>query len=161
MFDIGFPELALVSVVALLVLGPERLPEMLRSLGLWMGRLRRNFIRVKTEIEREIGMDEVRRQLHNEAVMEQMKQIERDAHGLDKDIQAIGKAASSGPTDAQAVEPEAPCEPAPELGAAAPEGARPAAALDAKGRDAACVDEASPGATGAAAREGVRSPASP
>lgn len=166
MFDIGFPELALVSVVALLVLGPERLPEMLRSLGLWMGRLRRNFTRVKTEIEREIGMDEVRRQLHNEAVMEQMKQIERDAHGLDKDIQGIGKAASSGPTDAQAVEPEAPCEPppgvtAPELGAAAAEGARPAAALDAKGRDAACVDEASPGATGAAAREGVRSPASP
>ena len=63
MFDIGFPELILVSIVALLVLGPERLPEALRTLGLWLGRLRRSFNSVKTEIEREIGMDDIRRQL--------------------------------------------------------------------------------------------------
>ena len=164
MFDIGFPELALVSVVALLVLGPERLPEMLRSLGLWMGRLRRNFTRVKTEIEREIGMDEVRRQLHNEAVMEQMKQIERDARGLEDDIHAIGKDASGGPTGAQAVEPEAPREPPPKVralgtGAAAEE---LEAALPATGGDAACVEQASPGtAPAAAAQESVGSPAAP
>jgi len=78
MFDIGFPELILVSVVALLVMGPERLPEALRTLGLWIGRARRSFTAVKDEIEKEIGMDEVRRQLHNEAVMEEMKRIERD-----------------------------------------------------------------------------------
>ena len=77
MFDIGFPELMLVAIVGLLVIGPERLPEALRTLGLWLGRMRRSFTTVKTEVEREIGMDEVRRQLHNEAVMDEMKRIER------------------------------------------------------------------------------------
>jgi len=78
MFDIGFTELLLVAVVTLLVIGPEKLPETLRTVGLWMGRLRRSFLSVKTEIEREIGMDDVRRQLHNEAIMDEMKRIERD-----------------------------------------------------------------------------------
>lgn len=76
MFDIGFPELMIVTVVMLLVLGPERLPETLRTLGLWLGRLRRSFNAVKTEIEREVGMDEIKRQLHNEAIMDEMKRLE-------------------------------------------------------------------------------------
>ena len=87
MFDIGFPELLIVSVVALLVLGPERLPEALRTLGLWFGRMRRSFSAVKVEIEREIGMDEVRRQLHNEAILEEMR-------ALEKDVGTIGSKAS-------------------------------------------------------------------
>ena len=62
MFDIGFPELLIVSVVALLVLGPERLPEALRTLSRWIGRIRRSFLDVKAEIEREIGADEIRRE---------------------------------------------------------------------------------------------------
>ena len=116
MFDIGFPELLLVSVVTLLVLGPERLPEALRSLGLWLGRARRSFSRVKTEIEREIGMDEVRRQLHNEAIMEQMKEIQQDVDGFSQDIRNIASPpASEGPTGDETVEPVAPAEPAPEL----------------------------------------------
>lgn len=78
MFDIGFPELLLTAIVGLLVIGPERLPEALRTLGLWVGRLRRSFLSVKAEVEKEIGMDEVRRQLHSEAVTEEMKRIERD-----------------------------------------------------------------------------------
>ncbi|MEE8077677.1 MAG: twin-arginine translocase TatA/TatE family subunit, partial [Pseudomonadales bacterium] len=40
MFEIGFPELMLIAVVGLLVIGPERLPEALRTLGLWFGRMR-------------------------------------------------------------------------------------------------------------------------
>ncbi|MGI9328067.1 MAG: Sec-independent protein translocase protein TatB [Pseudomonadales bacterium] len=78
MFDIGFPELMIVAVVMLLVLGPERLPETLRMLGLWLGRLRRSFNSVKTEIEKEIGMDEIKRQLHNEAIMDEMKRLESE-----------------------------------------------------------------------------------
>ena len=81
MFDISFPELIVVGVIALLVLGPDNLPGALRTLGLWVGRMRRTFVTMKTEIEREIGMDEIRRQLHNEAVMEQMKRLERDVRG--------------------------------------------------------------------------------
>ena len=81
MFDISFPELVVVCVIALLVMGPERMPGALRTLGLWVGRISRTFTAMKTEIEREIGMDEIRRQLHNEAVMDQIKRLERDVRG--------------------------------------------------------------------------------
>ena len=81
MFDIGFSELALICVIALLVLGPERMPQALRTLGLWFGRMRRTFGTMKAEIEREIGMDEIRRQLHNEAVLDEIKRLERDVRG--------------------------------------------------------------------------------
>ena len=81
MFEFSFPELVVVCVIALLVLGPDRLPGALRTLGLWVGRISRTFSTMKTEIEREIGMDEIRRQLHNEAVMDQIKRLERDVRG--------------------------------------------------------------------------------
>ena len=121
MFDIGLSELLLVSVIVLLVIGPKRLPETLRTLGLWIGRMRRSFTRVKTEIEREIGMDDVRRQLHNEAIMEQMKDIERDVGGAIDDAN-IGRSQENppqdihnaeGPTGDQAVEPSGPVMPTP------------------------------------------------
>lgn len=70
MFDVGFSELLLVGLVALLVLGPERLPVAARMAGLWIGRLKRSFNSLKTEVERELGADEIRRQLHNENILE-------------------------------------------------------------------------------------------
>ena len=76
--DIGSFELLIIAVIGLLVIGPERLPETFRTLGLWFGRLRRSFLSVKTEIEKEIGMEDIRRQLHNEAVMEEMQKIEEE-----------------------------------------------------------------------------------
>ena len=90
MFDIGFPELLIVSIVALLVLGPERLPVALRTLGLWFGRMRRSFSAVKVEIEREIGMDEVRRQLHNEAILEEMRALESDVGNIGNTLPDAG-----------------------------------------------------------------------
>jgi sec-independent protein translocase protein TatB len=79
------------------VLGPERLPSALRTLGLWLGRLRRSFDSVKQEIEREIGMDDVRRQLHNEMVMGELKRIETDLSAA-----ASGQAPASKPVDQSA-----------------------------------------------------------
>lgn len=69
MFGISFGELLLVGLVALLVLGPERLPGAARTAGLWIGRLKRSFNTIKQEVEREIGADEIRRQLHNEHIL--------------------------------------------------------------------------------------------
>ena len=69
MFDVGFSELLLIGLVALIVLGPERLPVAARMAGLWIGRLKRSFGNLKAEVEREIGADEIRRQLHNEEIM--------------------------------------------------------------------------------------------
>ena len=56
-------------------------------------RMRRSFNNVRVEIEKEIGMDEIRRQLHNEAVMEEMKRIERDVRSsVRAGEQAVGTA---------------------------------------------------------------------
>ena len=73
MFDVGFTEIVLISGVALLVLGPDKLPGAIRTLGLWIGRLRRSFNNIKADIEREVGADEIRRQLRNEAIMDKLK----------------------------------------------------------------------------------------
>ena len=105
MFDIGFPELMLVAIVGLLVIGPERLPEALRTLGLWLGRMRRSFQSVKAEIEKEIGMDEVRKQLHNEAVMEEMKRIEREVKATADVATEASRIESVEPAPPQALEP--------------------------------------------------------
>jgi sec-independent protein translocase protein TatB len=86
MFDIGFPELLIVSVVALLVLGPERLPEALRTLSLWIARMRRSFLNVKAEIEREIGADEIRREIYNEQVLEQSSRFKGEIQGIVDDL---------------------------------------------------------------------------
>ena len=69
MFDVGFPELLLISIVALLVIGPDRLPETVRNIALWVGRFKRSFANIRQEIEKEIGADEIRQQLHNETIM--------------------------------------------------------------------------------------------
>lgn len=74
MFDIAFSELVLVSLVALLVIGPERLPDTIRTIMLWVGRIRRTFTNIKTEIEQEIGADEIRRQLHNESILKEFNE---------------------------------------------------------------------------------------
>ena len=98
MFDIGFAELLLIAVLGLLVLGPERLPTAVRTISLWLGRLRRSFTSIRQEIEREVGADEIRRQLHNESIMaslEDSKQSLRD--GLESaadDIRSVERSLS-------------------------------------------------------------------
>ena len=77
MFGISFSELLLVGLVALLVLGPERLPGAARTAGLWIGRLKRSFNSIKMEVEREISADEIRRQLHNEHLLQMGEEAKR------------------------------------------------------------------------------------
>ena len=101
MFGISFSELLLVGLVALLVLGPERLPGAARTAGLWVGRLKRSFNAIKQEVEREIGADEIRRQLHNEHILS----LEQEARKILAPYQppATGPAASEpGPVAADA-----------------------------------------------------------
>ncbi len=66
MFDIGFAELLLLAVVGLLVLGPERLPEAARTLGVMLGRVRRSFNSLRDEVQRELRADELRTRLEAE-----------------------------------------------------------------------------------------------
>ena len=61
MFDIGFSELLVIGVVALIVIGPERLPRVARTLGHLAGRLQRYVTDVKADINREIELDELKK----------------------------------------------------------------------------------------------------
>jgi sec-independent protein translocase protein TatB len=84
MFDIGFSELMLIAVVALVVIGPERLPRVARTAGHLLGRLQRYVSTVKSDISREMQLDELRRlqsemQESARSVEEQPEQ--RDAGG--------------------------------------------------------------------------------
>lgn len=88
MLEISWIELLVILALALVVLGPSRLPEVARSLGLWVGRLRRMYNSFKLEIDREVGMDDIRRQLHNEQIMAEMKAVERDANTILSDTRS-------------------------------------------------------------------------
>ena len=61
MFDIGFSELMVIGVVALVVIGPERLPRVARTIGHLAGRLQRYVADVKADINREVELDELRK----------------------------------------------------------------------------------------------------
>jgi sec-independent protein translocase protein TatB len=61
MFDIGFSELVVIGIVALIVIGPERLPKVARTAGHLYGRLQRYVSTVKSDISQEIQLDEIRR----------------------------------------------------------------------------------------------------
>ncbi|MEY6431774.1 Sec-independent protein translocase protein TatB [Thioalkalicoccus limnaeus] len=60
MFDISFFELLIIMVVALIVIGPERLPRVARHAGRWVGRARRSLTRIKEEIDRELRAEELK-----------------------------------------------------------------------------------------------------
>lgn len=61
MFDIGFTELLVIGIVALVVIGPERLPKVARTAGQWLGRLNRYVAQVKQDIDRDIRLEELRK----------------------------------------------------------------------------------------------------
>ncbi|MEW5757003.1 MAG: Sec-independent protein translocase protein TatB [Pseudomonadota bacterium] len=73
MFEIGFSELVLVGIVALLVVGPERLPELVRTVGHWVGRFRRMADEVNAEVQREMHNAEVLRR-ETEKLQQQLNQ---------------------------------------------------------------------------------------
>ena len=74
MTGVGFFEILLIAVVGLLILGPDKLPGALRTMALWIGRFRRSFDDIKRDIEKEIGADDIRRQLRNEAIMDKFQE---------------------------------------------------------------------------------------
>ncbi len=86
MFDIGFSELLIIAVLTLIVMGPERLPETVRTITLWFGRLRQFLSAARTEIEDEVGVDEIRRQLHNEKLMRDLEKARQDIVDIDVSI---------------------------------------------------------------------------
>lgn len=103
MFDIGFAELIIISVVGLLVIGPERLPGAIRTASVWLGRLRRGFNDIKREVQQELHNDEVMQELRRTG--EQVKQQTED---LRKGLS--GEADEKPPTDDTAAPPATPTD---------------------------------------------------
>jgi sec-independent protein translocase protein TatB len=89
MFDIGFSEIMVVAVISLIIMGPERLPETVRTISLWLGRLRQFVSSARAEIEDEVGMDEIRRQLRNEQIMRDLEKGKDQLNALAKDVTDI------------------------------------------------------------------------
>lgn len=98
MFDIGFSELLIIAVVALVVLGPERLPKAARYTGLWVRKARAQWYSVKAEFEREMAADELKRSVGNPA-----QDLRTELEAVGKEVTAAGQAASEGVRDAEAL----------------------------------------------------------
>jgi len=79
MFDIGFSELLVIGLVALIVIGPERLPRVARTLGHLAGRLQRYVADVKADINREVELDELRKMKDS---------VQQAASGIEESIQS-------------------------------------------------------------------------
>ncbi|MBY4597942.1 Sec-independent protein translocase protein TatB [bacterium BD-1] len=126
MFDIGFSELLVIAVVALVVLGPERLPKAARFAGLWVRKARAQWYSVKSEFEREMAADEMRRSVGDPA--RDLREAVQDAtRELRNAGETLGGAVREAEAQAQDAPPAAPGKPAaPEAPPAAPRQEPPA-----------------------------------
>ena len=95
MFDLGFSELLLVAVVALLVLGPEQMLSFLRHLGLWVRRFRVYSSQIKDDIDKELNLSEMRQHMNK---LEQSARDPLSALGVDEQLDTSPPASSSKPS---------------------------------------------------------------
>lgn len=117
MFDIGFSELVVVGVVALIVIGPERLPKVARTAGHLLGRFQRYAASVKSDISREMKMEELRKvgEGFKESVESAVNDVQSQANVVDdylKDELGYSDKALARQTDPEAEWDEAPIAPA-------------------------------------------------
>ena len=170
MFDIGFTELLLVAVVALVVLGPERLPKAARFAGLWVRRARAQWYSVRSELERELAAEELKRSLQEarqaaselhrtmqETEAEVQSRVSAAEAEARREIESLRRqvAAPGGPAPQPALPPaDQGAGPAQVVAGptAGPQGATPAG--DADAGDSAARDDANTGREAADATDG-------
>ncbi len=97
MFDMGFTELALIGIVALVVIGPERLPGVARTAGKYFGRLKRFMTTIKADVEQELRADELRAILADQ--QKELNTLKDSSSGVgkefEKEVNAVSEAADS------------------------------------------------------------------
>ena len=100
MFDVGFWEILLILILALLVIGPERLPGAARKAGFFIGKARRYIEGVRSEVESELDVSEFKRMLHNQEVQinELQQQLKAGADNIGADVKAEVQADSKTDT---------------------------------------------------------------
>ncbi|MDQ2963314.1 MAG: Sec-independent protein translocase protein TatB [Pseudomonadota bacterium] len=122
MFDIGFSEIVVIGVVALIVIGPERLPKVARTLGHMFGRLQRYVNEVKADINREMELDELRK-LQTEvqsaardieqSVTQATREMESGVRSVESQLNEAAGGASPGAPSEQATGSESAAAPGP------------------------------------------------
>jgi len=123
MFDIGFSEIFVIAIVALLVLGPERLPKAARFAGLWVRRARAQWHSVKSELENELAAEELKRSLRetqdslreaqqgfNEGLDEARNRIKREQESLQRELDALDRDVRGASAQAEGAETPPPAE---------------------------------------------------
>lgn len=76
MFGIGFPELLLLGVVALVVVGPDRLPGLLRKLGEWLGGAKRSLADIRRQIEDELHLAEIQQEIDESSAIKEIREVD-------------------------------------------------------------------------------------
>lgn len=111
MFDVGFWELTLIMLVVLVVVGPERLPKLARTVGLWTNRARRMVSDVKSEVEREIRAQELKESMGGN-VLNEVKDVANEMRAIGSDLKAdVESSATKVGKDSKATEPGQPSGP--------------------------------------------------
>lgn len=106
MFDIGFSELLVIGLVALIVIGPEKLPRVARTVGHLVGRLQRYVADVKSDINREVELDELRKM--RDSVQEAAASIESSVNaGFSKTESDLNRTLADLPSETAPI-PESP-----------------------------------------------------
>lgn len=110
MFDIGFSELMVIGLVALIVIGPERLPRVARTLGHLAGRLQRYVNDVKADINREVELDELRkmRDTVQQAASGFESTVQAELHKTESDLNQAAESAAGASTEQAAPQVSAP-----------------------------------------------------
>jgi sec-independent protein translocase protein TatB len=112
MFEIGFAELFLLGVIALLVVGPDRLPALARTVGVWVGRAQRLVGQVRADIEREVRADELRKAAKEYSptgmLGDMRKEVEDFASEVSKPVDIDAKKAESANSGTSDTEPTGP-----------------------------------------------------
>jgi len=94
MFEIGFWELIVVGVVAMIVVGPEQLPGLARKAGFWLGKARRMIAEVKADVDRELHLEELKQTLRQQADLGEVKdladQVKSFRHEIEKEFDDPG-----------------------------------------------------------------------
>ncbi len=91
MFDIGFSELVVLGVIGVVVIGPQRLPEVVRTAVITVRKIRRAFSDVRADIERELDLDDMRKILHEADMKAHINKLNQDIMDLDKGAREFGE----------------------------------------------------------------------
>ncbi|NJN47672.1 MAG: twin-arginine translocase subunit TatB [Candidatus Competibacteraceae bacterium] len=88
MFDVGLWELMLLFIIGLVVVGPERLPSLARTVALWINKARRMVSDVRDEVEKELRVEEIKRSIRQEETVGEMQQLAKRINSINSDLKA-------------------------------------------------------------------------